>query len=236
MNRLPLLRSIFVTGVTLGAIAVTTASAETTGFTYLEKETGTTTFEGEGGNITIAAGATKIKCTAAKTKGESTQTEGSVTTGSATITLTGCKLEKGESKLACNTEAPEKDAKETVLAAEVWTRFNALDRATKTVLEPGLGVTLTSVRTYNCGAGTAKVEVKGTWLGLITEVSLTADVTAERWHFLNEGELCDTGNVFCKQSQENANTLLCNTTGVFEPCTLEADLKVAFNKMHKVDD
>jgi len=212
----------------LGAVVAATASAAEAGLLYLPGEEGAMVFTGTGGVGTLTAGANTITCEKTTAKATSTQTKEHVTSGTVNVTFNLCKEKKGESKLACNTEGA---AKEEIVTSGTFTLFNALDRATKKVLEPGIGVTLSKTLVIKCGVGI--VEVKGTTLGLITEVSLTADNTTANLHFLNEGELCDTGDKFC---EANNDALLANFSGTFELATEQTDVKVTGNKMFVVDD
>lgn len=234
MRRLRLFGLVLFASLSLGAAAVTTASAAETeaGLLYLSGESGQVTSETTGGIGTLTSAGGKITCTTGKSSGKSTQTEKHVTSGTGTGTFNGCKETKGETKVACKTEGAA--AEEVVVAGQV-TLFNALDAATKKVLEPGIGITVTPTLKIKCGA-VSIVEVKGTVLGLLVVTSLTADVTTGAMHFVNQGELCDTENAFCKKSQEKANELLANFAGTFETATMECEEAATISKMMLVDD
>lgn len=220
-------------GLAMSAIVTPTASAAETeaGLLYLVGESGAVTFETSGGVGTITTSAGSMTCQTGKGSGKSSQTEKHATSGTGTISLKGCKEQKGETKVSCRTG---ETAEEITIAGEV-TLFNALDRATKKTLEPGLGLTVSPTLKVKCGA-VSIVEYKGTILGLLLVSSLTADLTAAAMHFVNEGELCDTENVFCKKAQEKGNELLANFTGSFEKATLEGEESVTLGKMMLVDD
>lgn len=235
MAQLRILGLTFVAAVTMAVLAVATASAAEAeaGLLYLEKESGAITFSGSVGSGEFSAAGGSITCAGASITGTSTQTEKHVTSGTTTVQLSSCKLTKGEAKIACNTEG---DAKEVILFPGSFNLYNALDTATKTVLEPGTTITISGVLRFKCGA-VATVEVKGTALGLIREASLTADVTKFDFHFLIHITItCDKENVVCKKAQEKANELLANFTGSFEKAEFGFLVSVSLNKMTLVDD
>lgn len=223
-----------LTYLALSVIVVTVASAAEVeaGLLYLVSESGAVTFEALGKTGTLTSTAGRLTCAGGKGSGKSAQTEKHVTSGSGSMSLTGCKETLGEINVSCRTEGA--GAEEIAVPAQV-TLFNALDRVTKKVLEAGIGISVAPTLKLKCG-GVAIVEVKGTVLGLLLASSLTADVTTVTMHFINEGELCDGENAFCKKAQEKGNGLLVNFIGTFETATFEAEDSVTMSKMMVVDD
>jgi hypothetical protein len=219
----------------LGGTAMAFPETEA-GLLYLSGESGAMTFDGTGLTATFVGAAATIKCSSTAIVGTSFQSLNHVVSGRGAVTLYNCKETKGESKFACNTEGAPK---EVVDFAFIFTFVNALTKVSGE-LQPGVGITVIApnekeVLKVRCGP-VSLVEITGTSLGSVTEVSLTADGTTGHLHFVKEGIRCDTENSFCKKSQEKHNELLGNFTGVLEKLTLEADIGITFNKMMIVDD
>jgi hypothetical protein len=231
MKDLRLMGSALAAVVAVVAFNAATASATEAGLLYLAGESGQLTFAGSGKEGTLTSDAGTITCSSGEGTAKSTQTEKHVTTGTANVTLAGCKELKGTTKVACNTEG---GAKEVVVLEGAFTMFNALNAA-KTQLEPGIGATLPKTLTVKCGA-VANIDFKGTLLGLVTQVSLTADITSGSLSFVNAGVTCDSEDSFCKKAQESANELLANFTGTFEQCEVVVLITGTSNKMVLIDD
>ena len=206
----------------LGALASATASADSSGILFLEKEEGPFAFSVKGGASTIAtkAGVLSIACTETTGEGESVKEEEGKKThyrlGTGTVTIKGCKEKKGESKGACNTVGA---AAETVVVPYDWHIFDALEGTT---LKAGFSfLILNPPLIVKCFAGTARVEVKGAALGFLNCLSGqeclngkvdVKDVTAK---FVAAGVTCDTSGTECSKIKKEEPFLI-DFTGTFE--------------------
>jgi len=208
------------------------------GLLLLEKEAAPVTLSGSGGETTLAVGGTRISCTATKDTAElGTAGATHASKGTATMTLTGCKEIKGESKLACRSENAkgEKDPTETILVNGEVSAVNVLKEAT---LESGTAFVIapadgTFVARVRCGVGT--VEVRGTAFGLTLVSSLTADVISATLDYLAAGEVCDSGDKVC-EALKAEKPLEANFAGSFEKATIEGTCGETASKMALVDD
>jgi hypothetical protein len=223
-----LLSFVFVTTSALAGISSATASA-TAGLLFLEKEAAPVTLEGTGGATELKVGLNSIKCTAVKEAGTiGTAGETHPSLGLLTSTLTGCKENKGESKLACSSENAkgEKDAKEAILVQNADAHVLEL-LSTSNELEPGVAEILSSTLLVTCGIG--KVEVRGAAFGLALG-SLTADITEAKLHFAEGGEMCDEFDILCIAIAKNS-PLEANFTGKFEKAAFIGECVPKANKM-----
>jgi hypothetical protein len=239
MKRVRLLGFSLMTVFALGVVVAASAWATEAGLLYLVGESGEVTFSGEGSplRVTAAAGAIEGQ-TISILGGAFTGTEKHVKEGTIKeIHITGLKMIKGTTKVACNSEG---DEKEVVLLPKNtrFTQFNALEASKK--LSPGIGLTIAQF-TIKCGA-VANVVIKGTALGTVVAALAPPDITEAELKFAgNKVITCDpeeseTLQKFCKEKKEAANELLANFTGVFETANLETTPKVTFNKMMLLDD
>jgi hypothetical protein len=215
----------------LGAMASAMASATEAGLLYLEKaEKVPFTFTETGGAGELKVGTNSLKCEKLTATGESSEKK-HVILGTNLVTLTGCKLEKGGVKTACNTEG---DPKETILIPFDLHLFNALEG---TKLQAGLAYgVLKPPLVVKCAAGTSVIEFRGWALGLVLTTNLTSDVEKVEAHFFAAGETCDTGETFCENVKKNKETLEANFTGKFEPVELLQLASLSFNQGMLVDD
>jgi hypothetical protein len=210
--------AVFAVGATAAASASAAIEEQEAGFLPLETLKTAITFSGTGGTVIFNIGGEKslVPCNSSKisgTLGAAGQTH--VILGMATLTLAGCKKEA----LACNTEGAEK---ETVVIPVDLHLLNVLSAEKR--LQPGIALILLSNSVWKCG--TAVLEFRGVAKGLITKVSLTAEVSVAGLSFVAAGETCDPlKDPSAKECKEN-----------FESASLEATSELTLSKAVLIDD
>ena len=239
MRRVRLLGLTFLAVFALGAIAAATASATEAGFLPLEALKEALKFTGKGTKAsTFKVGVGEIKCSTLTveqgTLGEKGQTH--ITLGAALLNFKECKLIKGESKIAANSEG---DAAETVLIPVDLHLLNVLE---KTTLQPGVAIIL--LETIKINSGLVKEQLKGNILGLVLDPTgkLTKDTESIELHFLGAiAETCDSEPkaAFEECEKYKGVTFLLKIGENFEPATLEVLATLAavnLGEMFLVDD
>jgi hypothetical protein len=189
MKRVRLLGLALLAVFALGVIAAATASATEAGILPLEKTfKAAPILKGTGGasTFTVLPSGSVIPCEKVKveaTLGAAGETH--INLGVGTLDVEGCKIIKGESKIACNSPG---DAAEVVLLKVDIHLLNVLKEKE---LEPGIGIKLLENLKLTCGL--LKIEIKGTAIGLVLDPEglLVKDTEKIELHFFTGGEKCD---------------------------------------------
>jgi hypothetical protein len=254
MKQLRLLGLALMAVVALGAVAAAAASADNSAVLLLKTESGLFEFTATGGTGTLTAGAIKggepsITCTSTADEGKAEATGTNIKLGVVNLKFEGCQQTKKKVKTKCNTAG---DPAGTLLFSNIG--FHLIDVLEGTVLQAGIAllIGLTPIK-LECAAGTAIVEIKGTFDGLLLcpEAELAgkklvvkcleeepkphAEVETAILDFFFNGETCDTAGTLCAKYLKEEPPLA-NFSGVFEEAHEEAVATLKGNKMFFLDD